>query len=49
VAVIRREQYQRLERHLQAGGCLRVEMTFAKVAQVIGERLPDSAYQHPAW
>jgi hypothetical protein len=24
-------------------------MTFAEVAQVIGERLPDSAYQHPAW
>jgi hypothetical protein len=49
VAVIRREQYQRLERHLQAVGRLRVEMTFAEVTQVIGERLPDSAYQHPAW
>jgi hypothetical protein len=49
LAVIRREQYQRLERHLQAVGSLRVEMTFAEVAQVIGERLPDSAYEHPAW
>jgi hypothetical protein len=49
VAVIRREQYQRLERHLQAAGRPRVEMTFAEVSQVIGERLPDSAYQHPAW
>ncbi len=49
MAVIRREQYQRLERHLQADGRLRVEMTFAEVAQIIGERLPDSAYQHPAW
>jgi hypothetical protein len=50
VTVIRREQYQRLERHLQAVGRLRAEMTFAEVAQVIGEPfLPDSAYQHPAW
>ena len=24
-------------------------MTFAEVAQVIGEPLPPSAYQHPAW
>jgi hypothetical protein len=49
VVVIRREQYQRLERHLQAAGRPRIEMTFAGVAQVIGERLPDSAYQYPAW
>lgn len=49
MAVIRHGQYQRLERHLRAAGRPRVEMTFAEVAQVIGERLPDSAYQHPAW
>jgi hypothetical protein len=49
VAVIRREQYQRLERHLQTIGRPRVEMTFAEVAEIIGERLPNSAYQHPAW
>ena len=49
MTVIRREQYQRLERHLRAAGRHRVEMTFAEVAQVIGEPLPDSAHQHPAW
>lgn len=47
--MIPREQYQHLERHLQATARPRVEMTFAEVAQVIGERLPDSAYKHPAW
>ena len=49
MTVIHREQYQRLEGHLRGSGRLRVEMTFAEVAQVIGERLPDSAYQHSAW
>jgi hypothetical protein len=49
VAVIRREQYQRLERHLQVDGRLRIDMTFAEVAGVIGEGLPDSAFHHPAW
>ncbi len=24
-------------------------MTFGEVASVIGEHLPQSAYQHPAW
>ena len=24
-------------------------MTFAEIARVIGEELPSSAYQHPAW
>jgi hypothetical protein len=47
--MIRREQYQRLERHLQAVGRPRIEMTFAELAQVIGEQLPPSACQHPAW
>jgi len=47
--MIRREQYQRLERHLRAAGRPRIEMTFAEVAQVIGEKLPPSAYQYPAW
>jgi hypothetical protein len=47
--VIRREQYQRLERHLRAAGRPRIEMTFAEVAQVIGDLLPPSAFQHPAW
>jgi hypothetical protein len=49
VAVIRREQYQRLEGHLRAVGRPRIGMTFAEVAQVIGEPLPSSAAQHPAW
>ncbi len=49
VVMIRREQYQRLERHLRAAGRPRIEMTFAELAQVIGEQLPPSAYQHPAW
>jgi hypothetical protein len=47
--MIRREQYQRLERHLQAAGRPRIETTFAEVTQVIGGKLPPSAYQHPAW
>jgi hypothetical protein len=38
-----------LERHLQEVGRPRIEMTFAEVAEVIGERLPGSAYQYPAW
>jgi hypothetical protein len=47
--VVRREQYERLERHLRAVGRARVEMSFAEVAQVIGDDLPHSAYQHSAW
>jgi len=49
VTVIRREQYQRLERHLRAVGRPRIEMTFDEVAQVIGAPLPSSALRHPAW
>lgn len=49
VPVVRREQYERLERHLRAAGSPRIEMSFAQVAQVIGEHLPRSAYQYPAW
>src|SRR6202034_1166211 len=33
VVMIRREQYQRLERHLRAVGRPRIEMTFAEIAQ----------------
>jgi hypothetical protein len=47
--MVRREQYQRLERHLRAASRLRIEMTFAEIAQVIGEELPSSAYQYSAW
>lgn len=47
--MIRFEQYQRLERHLRADGRLRIEMTFAQAARIIGEQLPYSASHHPAW
>ena len=47
--VIRREQYERLGKHLAAQGRPRIEMTFAEVARAIGEHLPPSAYQYPAW
>jgi hypothetical protein len=47
--MVRREQYERLERHLRATGRLRIEMTFDEVAKAIGEQLPLSAYQHSAW
>jgi hypothetical protein len=47
--MIRREQYERLERHLRADGRPRIEMTFAEAARAIGEQLPRSAYHHPAW
>jgi hypothetical protein len=49
VTVIRREQYQCLERHLRAVGRPRIEMTFDEVALVIGAPLPSSAFRHPAW
>jgi hypothetical protein len=49
VTVIRREQYQRLERHLRGAGRSRIEMTFDEVARVIGAPLPSSAFRHPAW
>ena len=49
VLMVQREQYERLERHLRALGRPRIEMTFDEVAQAIGDRLPRSAYQHPAW
>ena len=47
--MVLREQYERLERHLRAAGHPRIEMIFADVAKTIGERLPRSAYEHPAW
>jgi hypothetical protein len=49
VRMVRREEYERLERHLRANGKARVEMTFAEVAAVIGAPLPPSAFDHPAW
>ncbi|MEU9022096.1 hypothetical protein [Actinomadura sp. NPDC048394] len=47
--MVRREQYERLERHLESDGRQRVEMTFAEVSAAIGEPLPPSAYNHQAW
>jgi hypothetical protein len=47
--MVRREQYERLARHLRADGRERIEMTFAEVARVVGEQLPPSACQHAAW
>jgi hypothetical protein len=45
----RRERYERLGRHLSALGHPLIEMSFADVAAVIGDQLPRSAYNHPAW
>jgi hypothetical protein len=47
--MVQREQYERLERHLRTDGRPRIEMTLAEVAHVIGEQLPRSAFDHPAW
>lgn len=47
--MVQREQYERLGRHHQTGGGLRIDMTFAEVAHIIGEQLPRSAYHHSAW
>jgi len=47
--VVRREQYERLERRLHADGRQRIEMTFAEVTRVVGEQLPRSAYHYSAW
>jgi len=47
--MVRREQYERLERQLRVDGRLCIEMTFAEVARAIGEQLPGSAHRHPAW
>jgi hypothetical protein len=47
--MVRREQYERLQRHLRAVGQPRIEMTFADVTKAIGEQLPRSAFEHPAW
>jgi hypothetical protein len=47
--MIRREQYQRLERHLRGAGRQRIEMPFADIAEIIGQLLPNSAHRHPAW
>jgi hypothetical protein len=48
-SVVRREQYERLERHLRSDGRERIDMTFAEVSTVIGAALPRSAHNHPAW
>ncbi|WP_141965904.1 DUF7662 domain-containing protein [Actinomadura hallensis] len=47
--VVRREQYERLERRLRSDGRERIDMTFAEVSAVIGAALPQSAYDHSAW
>jgi hypothetical protein len=47
--MVRREQYERLGRHLRALGHPLIEMTFADVAAVIGDQLPPSAYDYSAW
>jgi hypothetical protein len=49
VVMVRREQYERLGRHLGAFGQPLIEMSYADVAAVIGDQLPPSAYDHPAW
>jgi hypothetical protein len=49
VVMVRREQYERLGRHLSALGYPLIEMSFADVAAVIGGQLPPSAHDHPAW
>ncbi|MFI6510091.1 hypothetical protein ACIBCT_21005 [Streptosporangium sp. NPDC050855] len=47
--MVTREQYERLARHLHDDGRPRIEMTFAEVSRMIGEPLPASASEHPAW
>lgn len=47
--MVRRDQYERLERHLRVDGHGRIEMTFSEVSAVIGAPLPRSAFDHPAW
>ncbi|WP_433228970.1 DUF7662 domain-containing protein [Actinomadura formosensis] len=47
--MVRREQYERLERHLRSDGRQRIEMTFAEVSAVIGAALPRSAFDYQAW
>jgi hypothetical protein len=49
VVMVRREQYEQLGRHLRGLGHPLIEMSFADVAAVIGDQLPPSAYDHPAW
>lgn len=47
--MVRREQYERLERYLRTDGRPLIEMTFNEVTRVIGAKLPDSAYDYAAW
>jgi hypothetical protein len=47
--MVQREQYERLAWHLRTDGRSRIEMTFADMVRIIGERLPRSAYDHAAW
>jgi hypothetical protein len=47
--VIRREQYERLERHLRSDSRERIDMTFAEVSAVLGVPLPRSAFDYQAW
>ena len=48
-AMVRPEQYERLERQLRTDCRRRMEMTFAEVARAVGEQLPCSAHQDSAW
>jgi hypothetical protein len=47
--VIRREQYERLERHLRADGRGRIEMTSPKSLQSSARLCPPSAFNRSAW
>ena len=42
-------KYERLRNHLQTITTDRWRTTFDAVESVVGSRLPDSAYRHPAW
>lgn len=44
-----RQQYERLARHLEADGRPRIVMTIAEAERIVGEKLPNSAHDHPAW
>jgi len=42
-------KYDPLKTHLARKAALRISMTFAEVAKVVGKSLPASAYRHPSW
>jgi hypothetical protein len=49
VGMVWRVQYERLARHLEADGRPRIVMTIAEAERIVGEKLPNSARDHPAW